>query len=205
LPIICYRVEFAFILSLCPKTRIITALLLSDGALYWSLRMPNLCQPSRLQVRLLAVCFIGVLAACGEKPQQAGGEMKVPVSVITVEPRAAEIAVELPGRVEAIKDAQIRARVNGIVNEINFKQGSDVKEGQLLFTIDPAPYIAARDQAAAQVKNAEADVRSARLLAQRYAKLIKANAVSRQEYDNATAQAGQAEAAVAAAKANLKA
>src|SRR3546814_15468194 len=93
--------------------------------------------------------------------------MKVPVSVITVNPTPTEVFVELPGRVEAIKDAQIRARVNGIVNEINFKQGSDVKEGQLLFTIDPAPYVAARDHAAAQLKNAQADVRSARLFAQR--------------------------------------
>lgn len=167
--------------------------------------MPNLRLPFGRQVRFIAFCSLAILAACGEKPQQAMGEMKVPVSVITVEPTATEIFVELPGRVEAIKDAQIRARVNGIVNEINFKQGSDVKEGQLLFTIDPAPYVAARDQAAAQLKNAEADVRTARLFAQRYSKLIKANAVSRQEYDNAVAQAGQAEAAVAAAKANLKA
>ncbi|MFW7341369.1 efflux RND transporter periplasmic adaptor subunit [Pollutimonas sp. H1-120] len=167
--------------------------------------MPNLRLPFGRQVRFIAFCSLAILAACGEKPQQGMGEMKVPVSVITVEPTPTEIFVELPGRVEAIKDAQIRARVNGIVNEINFKQGSDVKEGQLLFTIDPAPYVAARDQAAAQLKNAEADVRTARLFAQRYSKLIKANAVSRQEYDNAVAQAGQAEAAVAAAKANLKA
>jgi len=130
--------------------------------------------------------------------------MKVPVSVVTVEPARTEIFTDLPGRVQAVKDAQIRARVTGIVNEINFEQGSDVKEGQLLFTIDPAPYAAQRAQAAAQLKNAEADVRSTRLLAQRYSKLIKANAVSRQEYDNAIAQSGQAEAAVAAAKAALQ-
>jgi membrane fusion protein (multidrug efflux system) len=173
--------------------------------LYGSFRMSNLRLPFGRHVRLALFCSLAVLAACGDKPQQAMGEMKVPVSVVTVEPASTAIYVELPGRVEAIKDAQIRARVNGIVDEVNFKQGSDVKQGQLLFTIDPAPYIAARDQAAAQLKNAEADVRSARLFAQRYSKLIKANAVSRQEYDNAVAQAGQAEAAVAAAKANLKA
>jgi membrane fusion protein (multidrug efflux system) len=167
--------------------------------------MPNPRLPFGRQARLALFCSLALLAACGDKPQQSMGEMKVPVSVITVEPTSTEIFVELPGRVEAIKDAQIRARVNGIVNEVNFKQGSDVKEGQLLFTIDPAPYIAARDQAAAQLKNAEADVRTARLFAQRYSKLIKANAVSRQEYDNAVAQAGQAEAAVAGAKANLQA
>ena len=160
--------------------------------------------PARQQVRVLLLSSLVMLAACGEKPQQAGGEVKVPVSVVTVEPTPTEVFVELPGRVEAIKEAEIRARVNGIVQEINFEQGSDVKSGQLLFTIDPAPYIAQRDQAAAQLKNAEADIRSARLFADRYAKLIKANAVSRQEYDNAVAQAGQAEAAVAAAKAALQ-
>lgn len=161
--------------------------------------------PVRQRVLVILFSSFLALAACGEKPQQASGEMKVPVSVVTVQPAATKIFVELPGRVEAIKDAQIRARVTGIVTAINFEQGSDVKEGQLLFTIDPAPYIAVRDQAAAQLKNAEADVRSARLFAQRYSKLIKSNAVSRQEYDNAIAQAGQADAAVAAAKANLQA
>jgi membrane fusion protein (multidrug efflux system) len=132
------------------------------------------------------------------------GEMKVPVSVVTVEPARTEVFVDLPGRVEAIKDAEIRARVTGIVTEINFRQGSDVKENQLLFTIDPAPYRAVRDQAAAQLQRARADARSARLLAQRYSGLIKSNAISRQEYDNAVAQAGQADAAVAAAEATLQ-
>lgn len=167
--------------------------------------MSNTSLPAGRRMRIAFFACLVALTACGEKPQQAAGEMKVPVSVVTVQPTPTEIFVQLPGRVEALKDAEIRARVTGIVTEINFKQGSDVKEGQLLFTVDPAPYIARRDQAAAQLKNAEADVRTARLFAQRYSKLIKANAVSRQEYDNAVAQAAQAEAAVAAAKANLSA
>ena len=168
--------------------------------------MSNLRLPSGHQARVVVFSSLLLLAACGEKPQQGGpGDMKVPVRVVTVQPKATEIVAELPGRVEAIKDAQIRARVNGIVNEINFTQGSDVKAGQLLFTIDPAPYRAARDQAAAQLQRAQADAKSARLLAQRYAKLIKANAISRQDYDNATAAAGQADANVAAAKAALQA
>src|SRR5690606_14540943 len=166
--------------------------------------MPNLLLSSRRQGYIVVLSSVLLLAACGEKPQQGPGDMKVPVSVVTVEPARTEIFVELPGRVQAVKDAQIRARVTGIVTEINFEQGSDVKDGQLLFTIDPAPYAAERAQAAAQLKNAEAEVRSARLLAERYSKLIKANAVSRQEYDNAVAQSGQAEAAVAAAKAALQ-
>lgn len=167
--------------------------------------MSNLRLPSGQQVRVAIFSSLLFLAACGEKPQQgAPGEMKVPVSVVTVQPTPTEFVVALPGRVDAIKDAQIRARVDGIVNEINFEQGSDVKAGQLLFTIDPAPYQAVRAQAAAQLQRAQADAKSARLLAERYSKLIKANAVSRQEYDNAMASAGQADAAIAAAKATLQ-
>jgi membrane fusion protein (multidrug efflux system) len=167
--------------------------------------MSNLRTPFRRQFRVVALLSVLALAACGEKQAPAqGGGMKVPVSVIQVQPEPTTVYVDLPGRVEAIKDAQIRARVTGIVNEINFEQGSDVKQGQLLFTIDPAPYRAARDQAAAQLKRAQADVRSARLLADRYSKLIKANAISRQEYDNAIAVAGQGDAAVAAAQATLQ-
>jgi len=151
------------------------------------------------------VLSAAMLAACGDKSQHGMGDMKVPVSVITVEPTRADIYAQLPGRVEAIKDAQIRARVNGIVTGIEFQQGSEVKEGQLLFTIDPAPYRAARGQAYAQLKRAQADAQSARLLAQRYAKLISAHAVSQQDYDNAKSAALQAEASVAAAKAALDA
>lgn len=163
----------------------------------------RLSMGQQLRVVLFSVALLS-LAACGEKPQPASGGMKVPVSVVTVQPARTEVFVDLPGRVAAIKDAEIRARVTGIVTEINFKQGSDVKEGQLLFTIDPAPYQAARAQVAATLKKAQADAQSVRLLAQRYAKLIKVNAVSRQEYDTAVAQSAQAEAAIAGAKAALQ-
>jgi len=142
------------------------------------------------------------LAACGDKgapPQQ--GPMQV--STVTVQPERAPIVSVLPGRVDAVREAQIRARVTGIVQKIVFRQGGDVKAGDLLFKIDPAPLQAAYDQAAAQLKQAEADLYSARQLAQRYGPLVKANAVSKQEYDNAVAAARQAEAAVAAAKAAL--
>lgn len=147
-----------------------------------------------------------LLAACGEKPQQQDmSGMKVPVSVVQVEPEVTTIFAELPGRVEAIEEAQVRARVTGILTAFNFEQGSEVKKGDLLFTIDPAPYEAVRDQAAAQLKNAQAQASTAQALAQRYAKLIKENAVSRQEYDAAMAGAQQAQAAIAGAKASLKA
>jgi membrane fusion protein (multidrug efflux system) len=102
-----------------------------------------------------------------------------------------------------VRDAQIRARVTGIVQKIVFTQGGEVKKNQLLFKIDPASYKAAYDQAAAQLKQAQANWYSAKVLAERYAPLVKANAVSKQDYDNAVAAYRQADAAVAAAKASL--
>ena len=113
-------------------------------------------RPTARTLRPLALASLLTLAACSGEPQQGMQGMKVPVSVVQVQPQAAVIHTELPGRVQAIEDAEIRARVNGIVQSIDFEQGSTVKAGQLLFTIDPAPYRAARDQAAAQLKNAQA-------------------------------------------------
>lgn len=166
--------------------------------------------PLGRQIRRVALTLstVAVLAACGDKAaQQAGpgGAMQVPVSVITVQPEPVVLNSSQPGRVEAIRDAQIRARVNGIVTKIHFEQGSEVKEGQLLFSIDPAPYQAAYDQAVAQLKQAQADAGAARTLSQRYASLVKVNAVSKQEYDNAVARTAQADAAIAAGKAAVQA
>lgn len=156
-------------------------------------------------LRPLAIMLLLTLAACKGEPQQGMQGMKVPVSVVRIQPQAAAVNTELPGRVAAIEDAEIHARVNGIVQGIEFEQGSKVKAGQLLFTIDPAPYRAARDQAAAQLKNAQAAALTARLQAQRFSALIKQHAISQQDHDNAVAQAKQTEAAVAAAKAALEA
>lgn len=161
-------------------------------------------QPAGKILRPLAMVLLVSLAACSEKPQDQQQDMKVPVNAVKVEPQKTIINVQLPGRVQAIEDAEIRARVTGIVKSIEFEQGSQVKEGQLLFVIDPAPYKAARDQAAAQLKNAQAAEKTAASLAGRYAKLIKQKAVSQQDYDNALAQSNQAKAEVAAAKAALE-
>ncbi|MGB3835874.1 efflux RND transporter periplasmic adaptor subunit [Castellaniella sp.] len=155
-------------------------------------------------MRPLTLVLLLSLAACGDKPQEQAKGMQVPVSVVQIAPRAVSVTTELPGRVQAIEDAEIRARVTGIVKSIDFEQGGLVKEGQLLFTIDPAPYRAARDQAAAQLKNAQAAATTARLQAKRFGALIKQHAVSQQDYDNATAQSRQADASVAAAKAALE-
>ena len=117
-------------------------------------------------LRVVLISATLVLAACGDKPQQQDmAGMKVPVNVVQVQPEVTPLFVELPGRVDAIEEAQVRARVNGVVEAINFEQGAEVKAGDLLFTIDPAPYIAARNQAAAQLKNAQAAAKSANSLA----------------------------------------
>ncbi|MDN5842424.1 MAG: efflux RND transporter periplasmic adaptor subunit [Alcaligenaceae bacterium] len=160
--------------------------------------------PEWRTTRAVLLAAVVLLSACSEKPAADAQGMKVPVSVIELQPKPTTIYTELPGRVEAVEDAQIRARVTGIVTAIEFEQGSVVEEGELLFTIDPAPYKAARDQAAAQLKNAQASARTAKLQADRFTKLVKMHAVSRQDYDNAVAQAQQTAAAVAAAKAALE-
>lgn len=154
-------------------------------------------------------CFAGVLvltgllAACGDEAQQ--GQRPAPlVSVVEVQPTRAVMTADLPGRVDAMRDAQVRARVTGIVEQINFEQGRDVVAGQLLFEIDPAPYQARVNQAKAELQRAQANARAAESLAKRYEPLVKINAVSRQEYDDAIAQSEQADANVLAAQAALE-
>jgi len=99
----------------------------------------------------------------------------------------------------------VRARVNGIVLKRLFVEGSDVKEGQKLFLIDPAPYQAAYEGARAMLARAEANLANAKIVADRYADLVKDNAVSRQEYDNATATLKGAEAELASGNSSTSA
>jgi membrane fusion protein (multidrug efflux system) len=123
---------------------------------------------------------------------------------VTIRPQAVALTKELPGRTSAVRVAEVRARVSGIVLRRSFEEGSAVRQGQLLFQIDPAPYAAARDAAAAQVARAESNVAAARSLAERYGRLIEAAAISRQELDDATFRLRAAEAEVAAARAALR-
>jgi len=150
-----------------------------------------------------------VLAGCkgdeAAKPAQAGPPRPVEVGVITVQPQSVTLTRELPGRTSSFRVAEVRARVNGIVLKRLFTEGTDVKEGQPLFKIDPEPYKATLDSAQAQVVRAEATLQSTKLLAERYAELIKTNAVSRQEFDDANARLKSAQADLAAAKAAVKA
>lgn len=122
------------------------------------------------------------------------------VAVVTVQPRKRRLFPICPAAWTRCAMRRSRPR-DGHRAEDPVRTGGDVKENQVLFKIDPASYQASYDQATAQLKQAQADLYSAKLLADRYAPLVKANAVSKQEYDNAVASYRQADAAVAAAKA----
>jgi len=147
-----------------------------------------------------------VLAACGQKDgaqAAAGGGAPPPaeVGVITVAPRSLGVTTDLPGRLEASRVAQVRARAAGILKQRLFKEGSDVKAGQPLFQIDPAPYQAQYASAQAALAKAQANVAQATAQAERYKPLLDANAISKQDYINAVAAQKQAEADVASGKA----
>ncbi|MGO4575412.1 efflux RND transporter periplasmic adaptor subunit [Cupriavidus sp. 2TAF22] len=148
-----------------------------------------------------AVLSALALTACGDKKPQAGAMPPPEVGVVTVTPTTVSVINELPGRLEGVRTAEVRARVAGIVLSRNYREGGEVKAGQLLFKIDPAPYQAQAESAKASLARAEANAVAARQKAERYKPLVAVNAVSKQEYDEAVAAAGQASADIAAAKA----
>lgn len=155
----------------------------------------------RVPFRLLTAATAAVmLAACGQK-QSAPPPQAPEVGVVTVQPQAVPVVTELPGRTSAFLVAQVRARVDGIVLRREFTEGAQVKAGQRLYKIDPAPYIATLNNAKASLAKAQANLVSTTAQANRYKVLVAANAVSKQDYDNAVASEGQAAADVAAGKA----
>jgi membrane fusion protein (multidrug efflux system) len=162
--------------------------------------------PSRIAAASLAALLM--LAGCGDKPAAgpgAGGARPPPeVGVIAVKLQPVALQTELPGRVEAVRVAQVRARVNGVVLKRLFTEGSEVKAGQVLYQIDPAPYQAALGSARAALGKAQANLTQATAQAERYKPLVEANAVSKQEYVNVVAAQKTAEADVAASRAQVQ-
>jgi len=148
-----------------------------------------------------AVLSALALAACSNAQTPAAAPPASEVSVVTVHRGSVPITTELPGRTSPYLVAQVRARVDGIVLKREFKEGSEVKAGQRLYQIDPAPYVAALNSATASLQKAEANLASTTAQAERYKVLVAANAVSKQDYDNAVATQGQAAADVATGKA----
>lgn len=151
---------------------------------------------------LFAVC---ILAGCQNSGAKAPGQAGSPeVAVVEMKPERVAITTELPGRTSAYLIAEVRPQVSGIIQQRFFKEGSDVKAGEVLYQIDPATYQAAHDSARAALARAEANVTSIRFRAERYRELVEIRAVSRQEYDDATAALKQAEAEIAAGKAAVE-
>jgi len=164
---------------------------------------------ARSAVATAVVLAVAALVACGQKPEQAGGPPgggmpPAEVGVITVAPQAIGLATELPGRLEASRVAEVRARAAGILLKRTFVEGSDVKAGQLLFRIDSAPYQATAASAQAALARAQATLEQARAQAERYKPLVEANAISKQEYVNAVAAQKTAEADVATSRATIQ-
>ena len=151
--------------------------------------------------RFLPLVGLVLLAACSSRSAAPPAPAPVEVGVVTITPAPLTLTRELPGRTAAFRMAEVRARVNGIVQKRLFAEGTDVKEGQRLFLIDPAPYEATLDGAKAALARAEATLGNAKVQAARHAELIKTNVVSQQDHDNAMAAVKTATADVAAARA----
>ena len=127
------------------------------------------------------------------------------VGVVTITPEQVALTVELPGRINAVRVAEVRARATGILMKRLFEEGTDVQADQVLFQIDPAPLQASYDSATANLAKAEATLERAQADARRKESLVKINGVSQQAYEDAKAAALQSEADVLAAKAALQA
>ncbi|MDH5538186.1 MAG: efflux RND transporter periplasmic adaptor subunit, partial [Rhizobacter sp.] len=173
-------------------------------------KAPAVCSSGRWRVACIGLPVAALLAACGPRPGAAGpggapggGMPPAEVGVVTVAPQAIGLVADLPGRLEASRVAQVRARAAGIVLKRHFAEGGKVKAGQLLFQIDPAPYRAAHESAQANLARAQANLTQASAQAERFKPLLEGNAISKQDFINAVAAQESAEADVAAAKAAL--
>ncbi len=162
--------------------------------------------PMTTPLTLIAVCIIAcLLTACGKPPGGPPPAQGTPtVGVITVQPRHLALTTQLPGRTSAYLVAQVRPQVAGIIKARLFKEGSDVRAGQALYQIDPATYKATYESNLAALAKAQATLKTARLKAERYKQLLAIQAVSQQDYDDASASLGEDAAQVASAKADLE-
>lgn len=152
---------------------------------------------------LLAVIAAFGLAGCDVAPQEQEAPAPPQVSVLTLTGRELVISEDLPARVAALRSADIRAQISGIVQRRLFEQGAEISSGTVLFQINPAPFKADVDSAAAALQRAEAVLARARIQIDRLKPLLRTDAISRQTYDDAVSQRDQAAADVAQARATL--
>ena len=145
-----------------------------------------------------------ILSGCEKEAATQAASAAVPVDVAVVTTMDVPVTSRLTGRADPVRKAEVRPQVSGIILKRLFTEGSIVEEGQQLYQIDPALYEAAVDSAKAQLESAKATLTSTSLRFDRYKKLIKSNAISKQDYDDAEAAYLQAKASVNSAKAQLK-
>ena len=145
----------------------------------------------------MALSSFLLLGGCDSGHSQQVTQTPVPeVATVAIESRQLELTTDLPGRTSAYLVSEIRPQVNGIIQKRLFQEGSDVKAGQLLYQIDPAPFQVAHDSAKASLGKAQANLPSIRSRAERYKELLVDKAVSRQDYDDAAAAVEQAKAEI---------
>lgn len=144
------------------------------------------------------------LTGCDDKQDQQGGQQMPEVGVVILKTEPLQITTELPGRTVAYRIAEVRPQVSGIILKRNFVEGSDIEAGVSLYQIDPATYQATYDSAKGDLAKAQAAANIAELTVKRYQKLLGTQYISKQEYDQALADAQQATAAVVAAKAAVE-
>lgn len=152
---------------------------------------------------IVSAFAVMMLAGCGKEQQAAMQRPPPEVAVETVKAAPARLSVTLPGRTASYRVAEVRPQVSGLIEERAFEEGAEVTAGQPLFLIDAAPYQAAVNSAAASLDRAEAMAVAAKNREERFARLVKMNGVSQQDFDDASAAAKQARADVALARASL--
>ena len=145
-----------------------------------------------------------LLAGCNDQGETQAHPTEPQVTVHVVESAPLAVTTELPGRTSAFRIAEVRPQVSGIVLKRNFTEGSDVEAGQSLYQIDPATYQADYDSAKGELAKSEAAAAIAHLTVKRYVPLVGTKYISQQEYDQAIADARQADASVIAAKAAVE-
>jgi membrane fusion protein (multidrug efflux system) len=154
---------------------------------------------------LLCLLVLAGLAGCDQKASETEvGQAPTEVGVVTLHPESVMLTTELSGRTTASLVADVRPQVDGIVRERLFREGSEVKAGDILYRIDPSTYQAAYDSAVAALQQAQAALPSSESKAKRYAELIRHKAISSQDYEDAKATYEGDKAAVAAAKADIE-
>ncbi|MGL4612464.1 MAG: efflux RND transporter periplasmic adaptor subunit [Shewanella sp.] len=161
----------------------------------------------RQTIKLASVISVALwMAACSPQEAKApanAGPQSVEVGVVNVVAKSQAIQVELPGRSKAFLEAEVRPQVNGIITQRSFVEGGLVKQGDSLYQIDPATYKAALVSANADLARANAALASAKARATRYQQLVKTNAISQQDFDEADAAYKEALASVTVAEAAI--